>query len=228
MSEIKRDYYQVLITAQSGKGKTYSMRNMNPTTTGFINIENKPLPFKNNFKYHKRISDINEVSATLVEYYKNPEINCIIIDSLSAFLDLLLERARATYKGFDIWNHYNTEVGKFLSLIKKSNKEVFVTSHYEVLGIEGNQEKRTKAKGKEWEGLIEKEFTIVMYGDNKFNEDGKPDYFFNLTQEGTSAKCPPEIFGIDVQRIPNDCSIVLDKILEFTGSKVSKKTEKVA
>ena len=47
-----RDYYKVLLVSQSGKGKTYSFRNMNPDTTGFVNVENKPLPFKNNFKFN--------------------------------------------------------------------------------------------------------------------------------------------------------------------------------
>ncbi len=210
-----RDYYKILELAQSGCGKTYSNRNMNPDTTGFINVENKPLPFKNKFKHHVRPESYSDVLAAIIEYAKNPEITCIVIDSFSAYVDLLLADCRKTKKGFDIWNLYNEEIGKFLQYVKKCQKEVFVTGHYEILGIEGNQEKRCKVKGKEWEGFIEKEFTIVLYGDRRFDKDKKPSYTFNLVEEGTSAKCPPDIFGSEVFRVENDNKLIFDKIQEF-------------
>ena len=62
---------------------------------------------------------------------------------------------------------------------------------------------------------LEKEFTIVLYGDSKFKENGKPEYFFKLAEENTSAKCPPAIFGEDVYHIPNDVNFILEKINEF-------------
>lgn len=94
-----RDFYKVLLVSQSGKGKTYSFRNMNPETTGFINVENKPLPFKNNFKYHGKPTATGGVFAALKAYAENPEINCIVIDSLSACMDYFLAEAKATKKG---------------------------------------------------------------------------------------------------------------------------------
>ena len=144
---MERDYYKVLLVSLSGKGKTYSSRNLDPNTTGFINVENKPLPFKNNFKYHKRCSTYQEAYNTIIEYGKNPEIKVIFFDSFSAYIDLLLADCRNIKKGFDIWNMYNEEIGKLLTLIKKVPKEMFVTAHYEILNIEGDPEKRTKVKG---------------------------------------------------------------------------------
>jgi len=211
-----RDYYKILVIAASGKGKTYSFRNMNPETTGFINVENKPLPFKNKFKHHRRVNNYTEVYKTLSDFSVNPEINAIVVDSFSAFLDMVLKVARETKKNFDIWNMYNEEIGKFLTYMKMVNKEVFVTGHYEILGIEGAMEKRLKVKGKEWEGMIEKEFTMVLYGDNAFTEKG-PTYHFNVVQENTSAKCPPEIFGSGIFRIDNDSNEVLKSILQFVN-----------
>lgn len=146
---MSRDYYKVLLVGSSGKGKTYSARNMNPDTTGFINIEDKPLPFKNKFKYHARPKNVSEVRTSLMEYANNPDINCIYIDSFSAYVDLLLAECRATKKGFEIWQAYAEGIGKFLTFIKGIQKEVFLTAHYETLGLEGNQEKRVKIKGKE-------------------------------------------------------------------------------
>lgn len=66
---------------------------------------------------------------------------------------------------------------------------------------------------KEWEGLIEKEFTIVLYADRKITDDKKVDAWFDTMLEASSAKCPPDI--IADSRIPNDCQYVQDKIKEF-------------
>lgn len=144
---MERDYYKVLLVGSSGKGKTSSFRNMNPETTGFINIENKPLPFKNKFKYHSRPTTVNDTKTILKSYAENKDIDVIVIDSFSEYVELLLAECRNTKKGFDIWNLYNEEIGKFLKFINSIQKEVFITGHYEILGIEGNQEKRLKVKG---------------------------------------------------------------------------------
>lgn len=213
-----RDFYKVLLVGASGKGKTYSFRNMDPETTGFINVENKPLPFKNSFKYHKRTTSYTEVYATLVEYARNPEIKCIAVDSFSAFSDLVLKEMRATKKGFDIWSGYNEEVAKFNDIVKKINKEIFVTAHYEILALEGAAEKRVKVAAKQWEGVFEKDYTMVLYAENKFNDAPKPEYYFSLCGEGISAKCPPDIFGEDVVKVQSDSKVVLDSILKFVNN----------
>jgi hypothetical protein len=149
------------------------------------------------------------------QYAKNPEITAIGVDSFSAYTDLVMAEARQTQKGYDIFNFYNDNIAKFFDLVKKIKKEVVLTAHYEILGIEGAPEKRVKVKGKEWEGVVEKEFTIVLFGDSKFKENGKPDYFFKLVEENTSAKCPPAIFGEDVYQIPNDVQTILEHIHKF-------------
>lgn len=210
----ERDFYKVLLVGPSGDGKTYSFRNMNPEITGFINVENKPLPFPNKFKYHKKCNSWQEAYETLAEYAKNPEIDSIVFDSFSAYTEMLLAEARATKKNFDIWNMYNDNIGLLLSRVKKVKKEVFITAHYEILGIEGAMEKRVRAKGHEWEGLVEKEFTIVLYSSKKLNDKGVPEYYYNAFQEGTSAKCPPQLLkGL---KVPNDCNEIFQDIKNFT------------
>lgn len=64
----------------------------------FINIENKPLPFKENFKNTVIPNSPEEVLKAIVTGSKDPVINCICIDSFSAYLDLLMAEARATKK----------------------------------------------------------------------------------------------------------------------------------
>jgi hypothetical protein len=210
-----RDYYKVLLVGQSGKGKTYSFRNCDPLTTGFINVENKPLPFKNNFKHHKKPNTTTEVLEAIKEYATNPEIKAICIDSFSAYMDMALAEAKKTQKGFEIWNKYNDQVDMFNAYVKRAEKELYATAHYEILNIESSMEKRVKVKGKQHEGVIEKDYTIVLYADSKFDDKGKANYHYLLAGEGLSAKCPPDIFGPDIMKVDNDVQMINNKIEEF-------------
>lgn len=213
MAEKRRDYYKVLLISQSGKGKTYSFLNMDRATTGYINGEDKPLPFDRAFKYHARPKKFGGVIKALDDYAANPEIKVIIIDGLTMIFDKLLEEMKTNFKGFDVWSNYNTQVAKLFNIIKAVEKEVIVTGHYEVLNIEGDPEKRLKVHGKEHEGRAESHFTIVFYAEMKFKDD-KPEYYFRTAGEGMSAKCPPAIFGGAV-KLPNDSRAAIDKIIEF-------------
>lgn len=217
VKNLSRDYYKIIITGQNGNGKTYSFRRMNRSTTGFINIEDKPLPFKDQFKYHARPVNIASVMAAIDQYANNPEITCIVIESFSAYIDMLLAHARACRSNYEVWNLYNEEIGRFFTKVKKIKKEVLITAHYEMLNIEGVPEKRVKVKGKEWEGFIEKEVTIVLYADSHYDEHNKPHYLFRLRGQGLSAKCPPAIFGEEVDNIPNDSQFIIERILDFVN-----------
>jgi hypothetical protein len=210
----ERDYGKILLTSQTGKGKTYSFRNMDESTTGFINVENKPLPFRKAFKYYGKPKTVNGILKNLIDYSENLDITSIVFDSLSAAFDIIEKEMSNNFSGYDIWSNYNKKVAELLDLIKKAPKEVFITSHYEVLNIDKTPEKRVKTVGKRWEGVIEKEFALVLYGESKWKDD-KPDYFFRLAGEGLSAKVPPDIFGEGVYTIKNDCKIILDKVVDY-------------
>lgn len=212
---VNNTYYKVALVGASGKGKTYSLRDLDPETTGYINIEHKPLPFLNKFKHYVETTNFKEAYDTIIEYGKNPEITSIVVDSFSAYVDSLLAECRKTKRGFDVWSEYASQIGLLLILLKRVPKHTFITAHYEMIGIEGDLEKRIKVKGKEWEGLIEKEFTVVLYAASKKNDKGKPEYTFNLYEDNSSAKCPPDIFGEDVLSIPNDSNAVLTAINTF-------------
>lgn len=212
MTKTIREPYQFAIVGSSGRGKTMSFRNMKPETCGFINMENKPLPFINKYKNYSKPTNWQDCYRILIEYAKNSEITEVVFDSFSAYVDSLLASARANYKGFDVWNFYNEEIGKLLNLIKRYPKDIFVTAHYEwVQTEEGAIEKRIKIKGKEWEGLIEKEFTFVLYTDVNIKEN-KRDYFFQLNSKGKdSAKTPPMFFE-GKEQISNDSEEVLSEV----------------
>jgi hypothetical protein len=212
-----RQIYQIAIVGMSGKGKTMSFRNMNPDTTGFINVENKPLPFANKFKHYSTPKDWQETYQKLIEFAKDPEITTVVLDSFSAYVDSLLRTAREIKKGFDVWNLYNEEIGKLMYIVKRYPKDIFMTAHYEwVETEEGAVEKRISVKGKEQKGMIESNFTIVHYADMKVTADKKREYFVTLNSDSkTSAKTPPMFLKNEMeQEIPNDAQAFLDRVHE--------------
>ena len=205
--------YQIALVGMSGRGKTMSFRNLNPETTGFVNIESKPLPFINKFKHYSTPNNWQECYQKLIEYAKDDSIEVVVLDSFSAYVDSLIKVARETKRGFDIWNYYNEEIGKLLFAIKKYPKHIIVSAHYEWVETEaGAIEKRIMVKGKEWKGMVEKDFTIVHYADMTL-EDKKRTYYISLLTDGKdSAKTPPMFIEEDEERIPNDYSVFIERM----------------
>jgi len=211
--------YQIALVGMSGRGKTMAFRNLNPESTGFINIEAKPLPFINKFKHYNAPNNWQECYQKLIEYAKDDSIKVVVLDSFSAYLDSLLKTARETKRGFDIWNYYNEEIGKLLFAIKKFPKHIIVSAHYEWVETEaGAVEKRIMVKGKEWKGMVEKDFTIVHYADMKM-EDKKRNYYITLNSDGSSsAKTPPMFIEEGHDAIPNDYHVFIERMNDKLNS----------
>lgn len=217
-------YYKTMLVGPQGGGKTYSFRNLDKVKTIFINGENKPLPFSPTFEKMSTPRTVSEAFALLDKAANSTTSDLVIYDSFSSFLDMNMKESRASFKGYDIFNNYNSNISKFNERIKDMQKDVIITAHYEYVGDEltGMREKRVKTKGKEWEGMIEKDYTIVIYSQARPNTDPskRPEFYFRLVTDGmNSAKTPPDIFGIDVLEIGNDSKILFDKIQEFKAKK---------
>jgi ABC-type dipeptide/oligopeptide/nickel transport system ATPase subunit len=208
--------YQFAIVGSSGRGKTMSFRNMNPETCGFINMEGKPLPFINKFKHYAAPMIWQDAYNKLVEFAKIPEITEVVFDSFSGYIDSVLKTMKETKRGFDVWTDYNTEIGKFLFIVKRYPKDLFVTAHADMVNTdEGIAERRIAVKGNEWNKVgIEKDFTVVNYAGVKI-VDGKKEYVLYLNSDGKdSSKTPPfivEQLG-NVEYIPNDANLLLSAV----------------
>ena len=208
--------YQIALIGSSGHGKTMSFRNMNPNTTGFINAENKPLPFKNEFKFYCSPKSWQETYQKLIEYAKNDEIEVVVLDSFSAYVESLLRNARDTKRNFDIWNMYNDEIGKLTFIIKNYPKHIIVSAHSNIIETQdGVEEKRMMVKGGEWnKASVEKEFTIVHYAGLRVI-DGKRKYTIALNSDGkNTAKTPPMFLVEGEEEIDNDYDLFIKRINE--------------
>lgn len=220
---INKQPYQIAIVGMSGKGKTYSCRNMNPETCGFVNAECKPLPFLNNFKHYCTPNSWQNTYQKLIEYAKDEKITEVILDSFSAYIEDLLLYSREHYKNFEVWNFYNSEVSKLLFLIKNYPKDIIILAHYEnIESDEGVIEKRIAVKGKEHNKTgIERAFTIVLFTDI-LKIDEKSHYIFNLQTDGkSSAKTPPMFITKEYEeaRSENDTDKFLQHIRNVLNNK---------
>lgn len=207
------DYGKVLIVGPSGYGKSYLAKTANPDTTGYVNPERKPLPFKGSFKFTGKPKSWAGFLKNITDYSTNPEVERIIIDSQSMAFDMLHLEMKGTFDGYKIYSNYNTEVANYFNLIRNIQKDVIVISHDETLADQGYKMRKAKVHGKEFEGRIEAYYTTVLFADKRL-KDGKPEYFLKTFQEDTSTKVPEGLFGDNLE-IPNSADYIFKALEEY-------------
>lgn len=210
----------IAVVGPSGSGKSVSIRNLPKETTAILNSECKPLPFREakEFVRNLYLKTSKEFETAFDVALADPKISIIVIESFTAYADLLAEYSKSVNDGWEIWNFYSDKLLACLKKIKNATKPVIITAVDEVLrtmgpdGSEANQ-RRIKVDGKKLEGKVELNFTIVLYTRVKVEKDKDPTYHFSTNTDGTtSAKSPQGMFD---KIIPNDLMLVLNKANEY-------------
>lgn len=221
----------VLVIAESGAGKTTSGRNLPPEETFWINIANKPLPFKGwKTKYpllstenpQGRMSSVATPAGIVkaMDYVNNkrPEIKTLIIDdwqymSAFEFFD------RADEKGYDKF----TDIGKWLAQVAKKPVSMrddltifFMTHAEESTDAKGKRKLKAKTIGKMVDEKLTLEglFSIVLYGKVKRDKEGELAYVFETQTDGANT-CKSPMGMFESADIPNDLMLVKDAIIEY-------------
>jgi hypothetical protein len=219
---LKRSFYgKLAIVGPTGAGKSYLSKTADRETTGYINMERKPLPFKEGgpFKHMGMPKNWASFKANLEKYGSDPEIKQIIIDSQTMAFNTLNKEMAQNFTGFDVYKNYNRQVYEYIEILKNIEKDIIVYSHDEWLKVEGEGKKRMMSvHGKEFEGKIEQHFTIVLYTGTRM-KDGKPQYFLKTFEQDTSTKVPEGMFpdknGNNHLEIPNDGKYIFDCIESY-------------
>lgn len=82
----------VLIIGESGSGKTYSIKNLNPDEVGIFSVEKNRLPFEKEFKIAKNAT-YTQISNAL----KAPKLKTYVIDdSTFLIINQVFDRAKET------------------------------------------------------------------------------------------------------------------------------------
>lgn len=216
----------VAIVGASGTGKSYSIRNLPIARTKILNIERKPFPFKHGFEYGDndiQCENVTVFDQKLDSVLKDTTVDFVVIESLTKYFEMLLAFSKSINKGYDIYNFYNDRITLFLERLKANkNKVVFCLATDEIV-IQANTygieiaNRRIKVAGKQWEGVIEKEFALVLYTDVRQEKGKQSEYRFMTNNDGTcSAKSPPDLFN-NTQFIPNDLFSVATSLYKYYG-----------
>lgn len=215
----------VLILGESGSGKTYSIKNMDPERTGIMLCEKNRLPFKKQFITYKvkpREGTVDgkqvwlsqgEIISAVMKQSKAKSI--VIDDSQYILANEFFDRARETgYQKFvDIGVH-------FRDLIHTVNNElpddviVYFLHHPEMDPNSGKIKAKTIGKMLDEKLTIEGCFDIVL----RAQTNGKEHWFSTQSDGFDTVKSPEEMFP---EKIPNDLAIVDKNIREYYGIEVT-------
>ena len=221
----------VLIIADSGSGKSTSMRNLPAKETFIINIANKPLPFKGWKKDYTNISKDNpkgnmtsaSSAAGIIKAMKHvndnmPHIKTLVVDDWQ-YMSSFEYFDRANEKGYDKF----TQIASNLAQVAKMPKDLrddlyvfFLTHSEDSTDINGHRKVKAKTIGKMIDNTLTLEglFSIVLFGHVKKDEDGQLHYGFDTVNNGeNTCKSPMGMF--DDSFIDNDLQLVKDCIAEY-------------
>lgn len=201
-----------LILGESGTGKSYSMKNMNPATTSIVNVQRKPLPFRSSFTRMKGTDKYSEILSSL----QQSASSSIVIDDAQYLMGNEYMRSATTkfakdetfefYKkiGYNYWNLINT--AGFLA----DDKIVYFLSHLDRDSL-GNEKAKTIGKMLDEKICLEGMFTIVLKTVVQENH-----FYFATVNSGTdTVKAPTDMFASPL--IPNDLKFVDDSIRAYYG-----------
>lgn len=194
----------VLVLGESGTGKSASLRNFDASEIKVINVEGKPLPFKNKFDVFSSdnyVKILKEMQAT--------DKPVIVIDDAQYLMANEFMR-RATERGFDKFTEIAQNFWNLVNKVKElpQSQIVYFLAHIE-RDANGNEKIKTIGKLLDEKITVEGMFTIVL----KTNvNDGE--YTF-LTQNSGHDTVKSPIGMFKTFAIDNDLKYVDDKIRNY-------------
>jgi len=200
----------VLIMGRSGSGKSASLRNFTQDVF-VINVNKKPLPFKNN--EHLKIYNCDEylkIKSALNTCYEKG-IKIAVIDDAGYLLTSKFMAGHRQAKGNSQFDLYNEIADNFYGLIKfiaddlPEDMIVYVTMHEEMNDM-GYSKPKTIGKLLDDKVCVEGMFTIVFHS---MKLDGK--YVFATNTDGLDVTKTP-IGMFEQTYIENDLQQI-DKVI---------------
>ena len=212
-----------MIIGESGSGKTYSIKNLDPEKVGIFLCEKNRLPFRKKFITYKvrnmqkeeegkvTIYRQSAVIQTMLRHPKAPKKIYVIDDSQYIMANEYFDRANE--KGYDKF----VDIGaNFRNLVHLVNNElpddviVYFLHHPETDANTGRMKAKTIGKMLDEKLTLEGCFDIVLHA----RTDGQAHWFATQSDGSDTAKSPEEMFE---ERIPNDLAFVDKTIREYYG-----------
>lgn len=221
-----------IIFGKTGAGKSRSVKGLNPKETVVINVlGSKQLPFKGSNKLYNtenknliNLDNYVDIISFLKSCEEQPHIKNIVIDDMIYIMrkEFFLRAKEAGFTKFtELAQHFQQIV--VTCELMRSDINVFFMLHSEDVQ---SDKTTTSYKVSTIGQLVDEKYNplevvnVALYADIKYNEKGAPIYGFytNKTMLGSveiPAKSPEGMF--EETFIPNDLSLVVQKINEYYG-----------
>ena len=217
----------ITITGTTGSGKSRSTKNLDPETTFIATTIGRSLPYKGwksmyntEKKNYAKANTYQKLFQVLKHVNDNKKFKVLIIDDIDYLMKMELFK-RATEGGYSKFTEIAKHMQELLEFIDTKLRDdliVFVMFHEELVLIDGYKPSRTvQLPGK----MIKEKFhpfeltNISLFTEVEYNKEGEPTYYFRTTRSETceGAKSPEGMFESGL--IPNDLSIVVEKVREY-------------
>lgn len=225
---------KMLVTGESGSGKTYSLRTLDPKSTFIICPDEKSPPFKGWRKNYIMQNEEGVFHPSTCNYYKTtkwdkirstltfisksrPDIKTIVIDTITyAMIGEFMEKAKMT--GYGKFTEMGSNVYQTLKMIDplRADLMVIVMAHTEVASFNGVDKTVFGVPGGKLVSDVVKPvgmFSICL--ETAVDKSGEDVNYMFMTQSNTvnMAKSPDGMF--DGAKIPNDMKAVLEAIDKY-------------
>jgi hypothetical protein len=203
----------VLILGESGSGKTYSIKNMDPEKVGVFLVEKPRLPFRKQFK---TVQGANYF--VILKALAEPKLKRYVIDDSQYLLvNEFFDRANET--GYQKFTDMALNFRNLIHMVISGTPDDVIVYflHHTETDVNGKVKAKTIGKLLDEKLTVEGLFDIVLR--TEIDQDG---HWFRTQSNGNdTVKSPEEMFP---DRIPNDLALVDKAIREYYGM-AEKETE---
>ena len=205
----------VLILGESGSGKTFAIKNMNPDEVGIFLVEKPRLPFRKPFKVCQG-GGYFPIMKALAE----PKLKQYVVDD-SQYLLVNEFFDRASETGYQKFTDMALNFRNLIHfVINKAPEDVIVYFlHHTETDSNGKVKAKTIGRMLDEKLTVEGLFDVVL----RTEIDTEGHWFRTQSTGYDTVKSPEEMFP---DKIPNDLALVDKTIREYYGMEAITKTKK--
>ena len=198
----------VLVLGESGSGKTYSLKHMDPEKVGVFSVRKGTLPFPEgkSFKIAKKAS-----YEVIYKVLKNPTMKTYVVDD-SQYLMVNEFFRKANDSGYAKYTSIGKNFSDLLEYIAYQVPDDVVVYFLHHTQITSDGRIKAKTVGQMLDNYLTLEgcVDVVLLAQT----DGQTHYFMTQSDGSNTAKSPEGLFDL---KIPNDLDFVNKRIREYWG-----------